>query len=259
MDHTLRRRTFLGIYLTVMILASLFLLRQAFAPGEMVQIDDREAVMRRRTTSPLSSLTVRDPCWPDREITDREVLYLLSQRIASIPRASGPFPGEAPGKLGVEMTFAGGDREPFTIGTFLTIGEVVYYSPEAEGELAELRAAIAGQLYTLPNLGSFFQPGRQVILSNGEAALELTPEAMELLRRAIEGGEPVEEFEEILGGPAPRYTIQVRSPEGLDEVRLLVYGNESIQVYNIYSSGQPLALCFSAEVVPLCQGLLGGA
>ena len=36
MDHTLRRRTFLGIYLTVMILASLFLLRQAFAPGEMV-------------------------------------------------------------------------------------------------------------------------------------------------------------------------------------------------------------------------------
>ena len=46
-----------------------------------------------------------------------------------------------------------------------------------------------------------------------------------LLRRAIEGGEPVEEFEEILGGPAPRYTIQVRSPEGLDEVRLAGAGD----------------------------------
>ena len=259
MDQTIRRRTFLGIYLTVMILASLFLLEQTFAPGEMVQIDDREAVMRRRTSSVITSLILRDPYWQDMEIIDHELLYSLSQRINSIPRVSGEFPGDAPGKLSGEVTFADGTHETFSLGTVLTIGDVTYYSPEAETALSEIHRTLAGQLYTLQNLGAFFQPGHRVTLSDGEISQELSPEAAGQLRQAIEAGTLVEDFEEILGGPTPRYTIQVHSQEGLAEVRLLVYGNESIQVYNTYSSGQPLALCFGAEVVPLCQGLLGAA
>lgn len=259
MDQTIQRRIFLGVYLTVMILASLFLLGRSFAPGELVQIDDREAVMRRRTSSVLTSLILRDPCWQDMEVVDHELLYSLSRQINSIPRVSGQFPGEAPGKLSGEMTFADGTQEKFSLGTVLTIGGVVHYSPEAETALSELRRTLAGQLYTLQNLGAFFQDGHWVVLSDGEASQDLSPEAAGLLRQAIEAGTPVEDFEEIIGGPAPRYTIHVRSPEGPDEVRLLVYGNESVQVYDAYSSGQPLVLCFSADVVPLCQELLGGA
>lgn len=256
MDQTLRRRTFLGIYLTVMIFASLVLLGRTFAPGELVQIDDRDAVMRRRTSSVLTSLVVRDPCWQDIRITGQELLHSLSQGINSIPRVRGQFPGEAPGKIFGEMTFADGTQEEFSIGTVLTIGEVVYYSPEAAQALFQLRETLAGQLYTLQNLGGFFQGGHQVILSDGGTSLELSPEAMGPLRQAIEAGALVEDFEEVLGGPVPRYTIQVRSGSGLDEVRLVVYANESIQVYDSYSLGQPLVLCFGAEVVPLCQELL---
>ena len=261
MDHTLRRRTFLGIYLTVMILASLFLLRQAFAPGEMVQIDDREAVMRRRTTSPLSSLTVRDPCWPDREITDREVLYLLSQRIASIPRASGPFPGEAPGKITGTMIFADGSQEEFAAGTVLVIGRTVYYSPQSQEELEDIRTTLAAQLYTLQNLATFFAPGYHVILSDEAGAILLSPEEMGLARRAILEGEQVEDLLEVsqtVGDRPPRYTLTVRDTAGVELLRLGVYANESTQVYDSYHSGQQLLLCFSGELVPLCQGLLAG-
>ena len=34
------------------------------------------------------------------------------------------------------------------------------------------------------------------------------------------------------------------------------YANESIQVYDTYSSGQPFLFCFGGELVPLCQELL---
>lgn len=262
MDQTIRRRTFLAVYLTVMILASFLLLRWTFAPGELVQIDDRDAVMRRKNFVPLTSLVIRDPCWPDMKITDGSVLYALGQQINSIPRAGGEFPGEAPGKLSGEMTFADGSQETFSVGTVLTIGGTVFYSPEAAEELQEIRSAIAAHLYTLQNLGSFFQPDHQVTLSDGDTSLDLSPEAMGLLRRVIEAGELVEDFEGVSvqdGGRPPRYTLQVRSAEGLDEVRLVVYANESIQVCDSYAPGQPMVFCFSGDLVPLCQGLLGTA
>lgn len=261
MDQTIRRRTFLAVYLTVMILASLLLLRWTLAPGELEQIDDREAVMRRRTFVPLTGLVVRDPCWPDMEVTDGVALYALGQRINAIPRAGGEFPGEAPGKLTGELSFADGTQAPFSVGTVLTIGETVYYSPEAAEELEEIREVIAGYLYTLPSLGSFFQPDHQVTLSDEKTSMGLSPEAMEQLRQTILAGALVEDFEGVTpqeGGRLPRYTIQVRSPEGLDEVRLAVYANESIQVYDAYAAGQPMVFCFGGELVPLCQGLLGG-
>ncbi len=262
MDQTIRRRAFLAVYLIAMLLASLFLLRWTLAPGEMVRIDDREAVMRRKTFVPLTGLVVRDPCWPDMEVTDGVALYALGQQINAIPRAGGQFPGEAPGKMTGELSFANGTKAPFSVGTVLTIGDTVYYTPEAQEELEEIRAVIAGYLYNLPSLGSFFQPDHQAVLSDGEGSLALSPEAMEQLRQAILAGELVEDFEGVSpqeGGRLPRYTIQVRSPEGLDEVRLAVYANESIQVYDAYAPSQPMVFCFGAELVPLCQGLLEGA
>lgn len=257
MSSTLRRRAFLTAYLAVMAAASILLLTRAFSSGELVQIDDQEAVMRRRTASVLTALSIQDPCWPAVEVTDHELLFSLSQRINAIPRVRGEFPGEAPGKLSGRMSFANGQEDPFSISTVLTIGETVYYSPEAQSALEGIRTTLAGQLYTLENLGSFFHPDRQVTLTDGESSLLLSPESMGLLRQAIEGGTLVEDFEEVMGGPPPRYTIHVRSPEGLDQLRLVVYANQSIQVYDTYSSGQPLLFCFSGELVPLCQGLLG--
>lgn len=260
MSSTLRRRVFLTIYLAAMAAASIFLLVRAFSSGEMVQIDDQEAVMRRRTSSVLTALSIDDPCWPEVTISDHLLLFSLSQQINSVPRVKGQFPGEAPGKLSGRMTFASGEEEPFSISTVLTIGQTVYYSPEAQAALEEIRSTLASQLYTLESLGSFFHPDRQVTLSDGENTLLLPPESMEPLRGVIEGGALVEDFEEIdqlVGGPPSRYTIHVRSPEGLDQLRLTVYANESIQVYDTYSSGQPLLFCFSGELVPLCQGLMG--
>lgn len=259
MSSNLRRRVLLTLYLLAMAAASLFILGRTFASGEMVQIDDQEAVMRRRTSSVLTRLTIDDPCWPAVEITDHEFLFSLTQQMNSIPRVKGQFPGEAPGKLSGQMTFAGGTQEDFSISTVLTVGQRVYYSPEAQTQLENIRLALASRLYTLGNLASFFYSGQQVILSDGEAALSLSPENMGLLRGAIEGGELVEDAQEadqLVGGPPPRYTIQVRSPEGLDQLRLVVYANESTQVYDTYSSGQPLLFCFSGELVPLCQELL---
>ena len=72
----------------------------------------------------------------------------------------------------------------------------------------------------------------------------------------------MEDFEGVSlqdGGRPPRYILQVRSAEGLDEVRLVVYANESIQVCDSYAPGQPMVFCFSGDLVPLCQGLLGTA
>ena len=71
--------------------------------------------------------------------------------------------------------------------------------------------------------------------------------------------EDPEEANQAVQDRPPRYTIHVRTGAGVDMLRLLVYGNESIQVYDTYSSGQPLLLCFGGELVPLCQGLLEAA
>ena len=153
------------------------------------------------------------------------------------------------------MAFADGTQEDFSISTVLTIGQRVYYSPEAQTQLENIRQLLASHLYTLENLASFFYPSQLVTISDGEASSE----SMGLLRRAIEEGALVEdsqEVEQLVGGPPPRYTIQVRSPEGLDQLRLVVYANESIQVYDTYSSGQPFLFCFGGELVPLCQELL---
>ncbi len=225
MSSTLWRRVFLALYLLVMSAASLFILGRTFAAGEMVQIDDQEAVMRRRTSSVLTRLTIDDPCWPAVEITGRELLFSLTQQMNAIPRVKGQFPGEAPGKLSGQMAFADGTQEDFSISTVLTIGQRVYYSPEAQTQLENIRQLLASHLYTLENLASFFYPRQLVTLSDGEASLALSSESMGLLRRAIEEGALVEdsqEVEQLVGGPPPRYTIQVRSPEGLDQLRLVV-------------------------------------
>ena len=96
MSSTLWRRVFLAVYMLVMVAASLWIVGRAFAPGSMVQIHDQEAVMRRRTSNVLTSLTISDPCWPDVTITDQDFLFALGQQMSAIPRVSGQFPGEAP-------------------------------------------------------------------------------------------------------------------------------------------------------------------
>ena len=143
MASTLWRRIFLGVYVVSMVLVSLLLVLLAFDDGEMVQIDDQAEVMRRRTPSILASVTLEVPCWPPVEITDQDYLYRLSRRISVIPRVSGSFPGEAPGKLAGRMVFADGGEEPFSLSNTLMVGEEVYYSPEAREELAELRRSLA--------------------------------------------------------------------------------------------------------------------
>lgn len=206
MSSTLWRRVFLALYLLVMSAASLFILGRTFAAGEMVQIDDQEAVMRRRTSSVLTRLTIDDPCWPAVEITGRELLFSLTQQMNAIPRVKGQFPGEAPGKLSGQMAFADGTQEDFSISTVLTIGQRVYYSPEAQTQLENIRQLLASHLYTLENLASFFYPRQLVTLSDGEASLALSSESMGLLRRAIEEGALVEdsqEVEQLVGGPPP--------------------------------------------------------
>ena len=167
----------------------------------------------------------------------------MASRSIPSPGQAGSFRGRPPG--------SDGSQETFSVGTVLTLGGTVFYSPEAAEELQEIRSAIAAHLYTLQNLGSFFQPDHQVTLSDGDTSLDLSPEAMGLLRRVIEAGELVEDFEGV--------SLQVRSAEGLDEVRLVVYANESIQVCDSYAPGQPMVFCFSGDLVPLCQGLLGTA
>ena len=178
MSSTLWRRVFLALYLLVMSAASLFILGRTFAAGEMVQIDDQEAVMRRRTSSVLTRLTIDDPCWPAVEITGRELLFSLTQQMNAIPRVKGQFPGEAPGKLSGQMAFADGTQEDFSISTVLTIGQRVYYSPEAQTQLENIRQLLASHLYTLENLASFFYPSQLVTLSDGEASLALSSESM---------------------------------------------------------------------------------
>ena len=73
------------------------------------------------------------------EITGRELLFSLTQQMNAIPRVKGQFPGEAPGKLSGQMAFADGTQEDFSISTVLTIGQRVYYSPEAQTQLENIR------------------------------------------------------------------------------------------------------------------------
>lgn len=259
MASTLWRRVFLTVYVVSMLCISCFIVARAFDDGGLVLIDDQGAVMRRRAPSILTAVELEDPCWPRTVITDQDYLFLLSQRLQAIPQVSGPFPGEAPGKLVGRMTFAGGTQEDFTLSNALTIGPRVYYSPEVKEELESIRLSLAARLYTLSNLAAFFRPDSQVVLEDGAAAITLSPEAMELMRLAVEEGEVVEELTEVsetVGDRPPRYTIHVRTEAGIDLLRLLVYANESTQVYDTYATGQPLLLCFGSELVPLCQGLL---
>lgn len=253
------RRAFLTVYVVSMICVSCFIVLRTFDDGGLVLIDDQGAVMRRRAPSILTSVELEDPCWPRTVITDQDYLFLLSQRLRSIPQVSGSFPGEAPGKLTGRLTYAGGTEEAFTLSNALTIGSRVYYSPEVREELESIRLSLAARLYTLPNLAAFFGPGSQVVLEDGTAAITLSPEAVEQVRLAVEEGAVVEELAEVsetVGDRPPRYTIHVRTEAGIDMLRLLVYANESTQVYDTYATGQPLLLCFGSELVPLCQGLL---
>ena len=128
-------------------------------------------------------------------------------------------------------------------------------------ELEDIRTTLAAQLYTLQNLATFFAPGYHVTLSDEAGAILLSPEEMGLARRAILEGEQVEDLLEVsqtVGDRPPRYTLTVRDTAGVELLRLGVYANESTQVYDSYHSGQQLLLCFSGELVPLCQGLLAG-
>ena len=98
-------------------------------------------------------------------------------------------------------------------------------------------------------------------LSDEAGAILLSPEEMGLARRAILEGEQVEDLLEVsqtVGDRPPRYTLTVRDTARVELLRLGVYANESTQVYDSYHSGQQLLLCFSGELVPLCQGLLAG-
>ena len=76
------------------------------------------------------------------------------------------------------------------------VGEEVYYSPEAREELAELRRSLAGRLYTLQSLSTFFVPDNQVVVEDTEGSVLLSPQDTGLLRQAIETGELVEDPEE---------------------------------------------------------------
>ena len=67
-----------------------------------------------------------------------------------------------------------------------------------------------------------------------------------------------QEVSQTVADLSPRFTIRLQDASGTDRLRLSVYANESILVYNTYSSGQRLVLCFSGELVPLCQELLAG-
>lgn len=253
-------RVSLAVYAVVMVALSAAIVAYLFAPSGMVQIDDQEAVMRRRTANVLTSLTIDSSCWPQVTITDPELLFVLGQRINAIPRVSGEYPGEAPGKVTGRMDFADGSREEFSVGTVLTIGQAVYYSRETQEELEAIRDGLAAQLYTLGNLASFFRTENQVTLSDETAAIPLAPEEAALVGQVIAEGELVEdlaEASETVGDRPPRYTLTVRDEAGVELVRLLVYGNESTQVYDSYTPGQPLLLCFGGELVPLCQELLG--
>ena len=200
MSSTLWRRVFLAVYMLVMVAASLWIVGRAFAPGSMVQIHDQEAVMRRRTSNVLTSLTISDPCWPDVTITDQDFLFALGQQMSAIPRVSGQFPGEAPGKITGTMIFADGSQEEFAAGTVLVIGRTVYYSPQSQEELEDIRTTLAAQLYTLQNLATFFAPGYHVTLSDEAGAILLSPEEMGLARRAILEGEQVEDLLEVSQG-----------------------------------------------------------
>jgi len=261
MSSTFWRRFFLTVYVLAMVGVSIFIIAHVFAPGEMVQIYDQEAVMRRRTSNLLTSLTIDDPRWPQVTITDQDFLLALGQKINSIPRVSGQYPGEAPGKIAGTMFFADGDQDGFTVGTVLTVGGTVYYSPETQAELADVYTTLASRLYTLENLASFFRPDNRIMLADETSSILLSPEEMELIRQAVEAGEPVEDLAEVsqtVGGRAPRYTLTVWDAAGEELLRLWVYANESIQVFDSASPGQPLLLCFGGELVPLCRGMLGG-
>lgn len=251
----------LAVYAIAMTVISGVIVAYVFAPSGMVRIDDREAVMRRRTSNILTSLTVDGSCWPQVTVTDPDFLFTLGQRMDSIPRVSGEYPGEAPGKITGRMEFADGSWEDFAAGTVLTVGGAVYYSPEAQEELLTIRDELAARLYTLGNLASFFREENQVTLADEAASIRLSPEDTALVAQAIREGEPVEDLAEAgetVGDRPPRYTLTVRDEAGVELVRLLVYGNESTQVYDSYTPGQPLLLCFGGELVPLCQGLLEG-
>ena len=261
MSSPLLRRIILTAYVAVMVLASLFIISRTFSDGDMVQIDDREAVMRRRTTGVLVSLTVDDPVWEPVTISDQEYLFNLSQQINALPRVEGQFPGEGQEKLSGVMEFANGSREEYSISTVLTIGQTVYYSDEVEEALQKIRQDLAARLYTPGNLSHLLSAGPGVILENGSLSAALSSEETGRLCQAVQAGEVVENPQEVsqtVADLSPRFTIRLQDASGTDRLRLSVYANESILVYNTYSSGQRLVLCFSGELVPLCQELLAG-
>lgn len=254
-------RVSLVAYAMVMAVISAVIVAYVFAPSGMVRIDDREAVMRRRTSNILTSLTIESSCWPQVTVTDQDFLFALGQRINSIPRVSGEYPGEAPGRITGRMEFADGSREDFAAGTVLTVGRAVYYSQETQEELRGIRDELAAQLYTLGNLASFFRTENQATLADETTTIPLASDQMALVGQAIGEGELVEDLAEAgqtVGDRPPRYTLTVRDGAGVELLRLLVYGNESTQVYDSYAPGQQLVLCFSGDLIPLCQGLLEG-
>ena len=82
---------------------------------------------------------------------------------------------------------------------------------------------------------------------------------MGLLEVTIRQGELVDDLEEVeqaVSDRTPRYTIYVRDLKGTEQVGLWVYANEATQVYDAYGNGQRRLLCFSSQLVPLCQNLL---
>ena len=259
MSSTHLRRLIAAAYVAAMVLASAFILSRGFAHSEMVQIDDREAVMRRRTAGVITTLTVDDPVWDPVIITDPEYLFDLSQELNSLPRVEGQFPGESLEKLSGVMEFADGSREEYSVSNVLTLGQTVYYSKETAEDIQKIRRELAARYYTPGNLARLLDDDLLLLLEGGGLSHTLTEEEVRRLCQAVEAGEAVEDPSEVsqtVSDLSPRYTLRLRDGSGAERLRLLVCANESILVYNAYSSGQRLVLSFSGQLVPLCQELL---
>ena len=254
-----RRRLWLALYGVAMVLLSGWILSRLFAPGELVRIYDREEVMRLRSPAILTEVTVEDDCWRNISITDPDLLFQLNQWLGAIPLVRGEFPGEAPGKISGTFYFADGSQASYEVGKVLTMDGAVYYSKRTEDELEELHECLSNRLYTLENLATFFEADHQVYLTDGVEGRNLSPEEMGLLELTIRQGELVDDLEEVeqaVSDRTPRYTIYVRDLKGTEQVGLWVYANEATQVYDAYGNGQRRLLCFSSQLVPLCQNLL---
>ena len=254
-----RRRLWLALYGVAMVLLSGWILSRLFAPGELVRIYDREEVMRLRSPAILTEVTVEDDCWRNISITDPDLLFQLNQWLGAIPLVRGEFPGEAPGKISGTFYFADGSKASYEVGKVLTMDGAVYYSKRTEDELEELHECLSNRLYTLENLATFFEADHQVYLTDGVEGRNLSPEEMGLLEVTIRQGELVDDLEEVeqaVSDRTPRYTIYVRDLKGTEQVGVWVYANEATQVYDAYGNGQRRLLCFSSQLVPLCQNLL---